>query len=448
MTLAGLAWANLRASPLTSAVNVVLLALGTASIVLLLLIGAQFASTLSRDARGIDLVLGAKGSPVQLVLSSVYHADVPTGNIPMAEAERWAADARVKFAIPLSLGDSYRGFRIVGTTPEYLALYRGTLAAGRVWERPMEAVLGAAAARETKLSPGATFAGAHGLVGAGHAHEQQAYRVVGVLAPTGTVLDRLILTSLESVWTLHGEAHVDHDDPAQPQAPAEPQQHAHDHEHDHDHGHAVAEPGGPPVAEPQGSGESGHAPRSSATDQGRDISAMLLSYATPLAATTLPMQINAQSMLQAAAPAFELTRLLQLVGIGLDGLRAFAGVLILTAGFSVFAALYGALKARRFDLAMLRCLGATRAELLLTLLLEGLMLAGIGVLLGFALGHGAMELLGRWLASTRGVSATGMIWLPAEALLLLGLLAMGLIAAALPAWQAYRADVARTLSEG
>lgn len=413
-----LATANLRAAPLTSFVNVVLLALGTASIVLLLLIGNQLASTLSRDARGIDLVLGAKGSPVQLVLSSVYHADIPTGNITKAEADRWAADPRVAQAVPMSLGDSYRGFRIVGTTPDYPALYAAELASGRYWQAPMEAVAGAAAAREARLAQGAHFAGAHGLVGSGHEHAGHPYHIVGVLQPTGTVLDRLILTSLDSVWVLHS-GHEEHEADETP---------AHSHDDDHEHAHAH---GGEHDAQ---------------LDDEREITAMLLRYTSPLAATTLPRQINAESQLQAAAPAFEVTRLLNLVGLGLDGLRAFAGVLILTAGFSVFAALYGALKARRYDLAMLRCLGATRTELLLCLLLEGLILATFGALLGFGLGHGTMELLGRWLAASRGVTATGWVWLPAESWLLIGLLGIGGLAAALPALQAYRADVARTLA--
>ncbi|HEY1076734.1 MAG TPA: FtsX-like permease family protein [Fontimonas sp.] len=420
MTWPGLAWANLRAAPLTSAVNAVLLALGTASIVLLLLISDQFSSTLARDARGIDLVIGAKGSPVQLVLSSVYHADLPTGNIPKAEADRWAADPRVAQAVPLSLGDSYRGFRIVGTTPDYPALYAAQLADGRDWRAPMEAVVGAAAAREAGLKAGMHFAGAHGLVGGGHAHAGHPYRVVGILRPTGTVLDRLILTSLDSVWDLHDE-HGEHDD--EDSHPAHDTHDTHDTHEEHDE----------------------HAPHPHG-DESREITAMLLRYASPLAATTLPRQINAESQLQAAAPAFEVTRLLNLVGLGIDGLRAFAAVLILTAGFSVFAALYGALKARRYDLAMLRCLGATRAEVLLSLMLEGLLLATFGALLGLALGHGAMELLGRWLASSRGVSFTGWVWLPAEWLLLVGLVGVGAVAAALPAWQAYRADVARTLA--
>ena len=389
-----LAWANLWHTPLTSLVNAILMALGTASIVLLLLAGEQFARVVARDAQGIDLVLGAKGSPVQLVLSSVYHADIPTGNIPFADVARWADDRRVARAIPLSLGDSYRGFRIVGTTPQYADFYAANLAQGRFWQAPLQAVVGAAVARETGLSMESEFTGAHGLAAAGERHDEHAYHVVGVLEPTGTVLDRLILTSLDSVWDLH----------------------AHEaHHHD---------------------------------DEPREITAMLLSYATPMAAISLPREINAESRLQAASPAFELSRLLNLVGLGLDGLRAFAGILLLTAGFSVFAALYGALESRRFDLAMLRTLGATRGELMLSLLLEGLLLTALGVALGFVLGHGAMALLGAWLETSRGIVISAWLWLPQESGLLAALLGIGLLAAALPAWRAYRSDVAGTLAEG
>lgn len=389
MTWLRLAFANLGLSPLTSAVNVALMGLGTASIVLLLLAGAQLSETLARDARDIDLVLGAKGSPVQLVLSAVYHADVPPGNIQQREVERWAKDPRVGAAIPLSLGDNYRGFRIVGTTEAYAGIYQAQLAAGRFWDDPMEAVLGSAAAEAAELEVGARFAGTHGMAGGGFGHQARPYEVVGVLEETGNVIDRLILTSLESVWALHPHP-----------------------------------------------------------DAGREITAMLISYRSPLAMMTLPREVNASGTVQAAAPAMEISRILQLLGIGLDGLRAFSWVLILTAALSVFAALYGSLRARRGDLAMLRCLGATRWELLWFLLLEGLLLSAFGVVLGFLAGHGAMDLLGRWLESTRGVVLTGWTWIPSETALLLGLFGVGAIAAAIPAVQAYRTDVARALAEG
>jgi putative ABC transport system permease protein len=417
MTLIRLALANLRLEPLTAAVNVALFALGAASIVLLVLVGQQIGATLSRDARGIDLVLGAKGSPLQLVLSSVYHADIPTGNIPLAEAQHWAEDPRVAMAIPLSLGDSYRGFRIVGTTPDYPGHYGAQLAKGRFWAESLEAVVGSAVADAGGLEVGSTFVGAHGLSGSGHQHAERPYRVVGVLQATGGVMDRLVLTPLQSVWAIH-EHHDNGDED-------------HDEKEDaHEDGHH----------EELHSEESG--------DERREITAMLLVYATPLAATSLPRQINLESKLQAAAPAFELVRLLKLIGLGLDGLRVFAAVLVLTAGFSVFAALYGALKARRYDIAMMRCLGATRSEVFMTLLLEGLLLSLAGTLVGFILGHGVTELLGQWLASTRGVRLSGAAWLWQEWLLLAFLLGIGLLAAALPSWQAYRTDVAATLSRG
>ena len=154
MTWLRLAVANLGLSPLTSAVNVLLMALGTASIVLLLLAGSQLSETMSRDARGIDLVLGSTGSPIQLVLSAVYHADVPPGNIRLEEAERWAGDSRVQTAIPMSLGDSYRGYRIVGTTTDYAELYGAGLAAGRFWDGALEAVAGSAVAQSAGLGVG------------------------------------------------------------------------------------------------------------------------------------------------------------------------------------------------------------------------------------------------------------------------------------------------------
>ena len=164
-------------------------------------------------------------------------------------------------------------------------------------------------------------------------------------------------------------------------------------------------------------------------------------------AVTLPRQINTTSNLLAAAPAMEVSRVLQLIGVGLDGLRAFAWLLIVSAALSIFAALYGSLRSRRGDIAMLRCLGATRWELFFALLLEGFLLTLMGVLLGFLAGHVLVEVLGTWLEQSRGVSFTGFVWLPTETALVLGLFVVGVAAAAIPAIQAYRTDVARTLAE-
>jgi putative ABC transport system permease protein len=392
MNLVTISLAYLRARPLATALNLLLLALGVATITVLLLATAQLEERMGRDARGIDLVVGAKGSPMQLVLTAVFHLDAPTGNIALADAEQLARNPAVRKAIPLALGDSFRGYRIVGTNHDYPAHYGARLAAGRLWSAPMEAVLGAQAARESGLSVGASFAGAHGLAEGGDAHGEEPFKVVGVLAPTGTVLDRLVLTGIESVWEVH------------------------------EHGGMRA--------------------------GRREITSLLLQYATPLAAATLPRQVNAASALQAASPAYESARLFRMIGVGVDVLRAFGLVLVLVAGLSVFIALLNALEDRRYDLAVMRMLGAGRARLMGLVLLEGAGLALVGGLAGIALGHVFTELLGVALGQARQAAVTGWTWDPREPWLLVLALAVGVVAALLPAWRAYRSEVAPVLAEG
>ncbi|MBY8965652.1 ABC transporter permease [Algiphilus sp. NNCM1] len=386
MTLLALAWANLLRDKLAAALNTALMAIGIATIVLLLLFGHHLEERMRGDAAGIDLVIGAKGSPSQLVLSAIYHADIPTGNIPLAEAQRWAEHPMVRTAIPQALGDSWRGFRIVGTTTAYPALYAAGVREGRLWQAPGEATIGAAVAA-SGLAVDDSFSGVHGFSPEGHVHGDSRYRVVGVLAPTGTVIDRLILTSVESVWAVHG----------------------------------TAEPTDP------------------------EITTLLIDYATPFAATTLPRLVNSQSQLQAAAPAVQTNRMLQLLGVGIDGVRAFAWLLVVSAGLGVFIALYHALEARRYELALLRCLGATRGEVLISLVVEGVLLSLAGTLLGVFVGHLVAELAGQWLGFAATEGLTGWQWLPAESWLLLYGTAIGALAALVPAIRAYRRDVTAVL---
>jgi putative ABC transport system permease protein len=390
--------AYLRARALTNGLNVLLLALGFGTIIVLLLFTEQVAQRLTRDAAGIDLVVGAKGSPLQLILSTVYHLDIPTGAIPVVDARRVASNPMIAGAIPVALGDTYRGYRIVGTTKDYATNYGAMLARGRDWIAPMEVVIGADVAARTKADLGTRFAGAHGLVENGEEHVSTPYSVVGVLQPTGTVLDRLVLTPVESVWAVHEHRRGDHDE-----------------EQD---------------------------------DRDRQITALLLKYRSPLAAASLPREINRTSALQAASPAFESARLLNLLGVGTDALRAFAGVLILGAALSVFVALYNSLKDRRYDLAIMRTLGSSRLKLLLIVLLEGMVVALVGAVMGVFLGHAAMEALARWFAHGGQTGATGWIWLTQEWWILGLALVVGCVAALLPAWLAYRTDIAQILARG
>ncbi len=234
MNIIQLSVANLLISPLSTAVNILLLTLGTASIAVLLIATHLLTTTLTRDSADIDLVIGAKGSPLQLILAGVYHADVPPGNITLAETKPWTEHPLVESATPLALGDSFRGFRIVGSTHEYLAIYKGKLAAGELWSKPLEIVVGSRVASKTGLRVGSTFSGVHGLDGGGHSHDEDKYIVVGLLQPTETILDRLLVTSMESVWKLHNIS--DGPKPHSDVSEEDRDDHFKDGEHEHEHG--------------------------------------------------------------------------------------------------------------------------------------------------------------------------------------------------------------------
>jgi putative ABC transport system permease protein len=401
MNLATLSASYLRARPLNTALSLLLLALGVGTIVLLVLVVSQLEERMTRDARGIDLVVGAKGSPMQLILSGIYHLDAPTGNIPLADAQALAKHRLIRRAIPLALGDGWKGYRIVGAGHEYVEHYGARLAAGRLWEKSMEAVLGAEVAARTGVRVGERFVGSHGVTGQGEEHGAAPYQAVGILGRTGSVLDRLVLTGIESVWQVHEEEH----------GPA-----------DEEDRKALAED--------------------------REVTVLLVQYASPLAAATLPRQINSKTELQAASPAYETARLFRIVGVGVEALRAFAIVLIVAAGLSVFIALYTALEERRYDLAIMRTLGASPRRLFGLLMAEGLVLALAGALIGLVLGHALASLLGAWLETRQQYPVSGLEWRSEELWLVAVALGVGVIAALLPAWRAYRTDVSRTLARG
>ncbi len=181
-------------------------------------------------------------------------------------------------------------------------------------------------------------------------------------------------------------------------------------------------------------------------DPRRAVTALLIRYASPLAAVQLPLEVNRESALQAASPAFETARLLALVGVGIDTLQGFGALLIASAGLSVFIALWNAMQERRYDLAVLRLLGASRGALLAQPLIEGLLLAGGGALLGLVLGHGVAELLGRLLRAGQSLGLSGLVFLTEELYVVLLALAIGVLAALLPALQAWRTDIAAVLA--
>ena len=142
MNISRLSWQNLISNPLNTTLSLLLMTFGVGIISLLFLLNNQIEQQLQANLRGVDMVVGSKGSPLQLILSSIYHIDNPTGNIPYSEAIKIDNNSLVDFTIPLSYGDSYNGFRIVGTTHQYPELYEMSLNKGRLWSRNLEVVLG------------------------------------------------------------------------------------------------------------------------------------------------------------------------------------------------------------------------------------------------------------------------------------------------------------------
>jgi putative ABC transport system permease protein len=388
-----LSWRYLWSRPLAASLNLLLLTLGLAAITFVMLASHQITQAFERDVAGIDVVVGAKGSPMQLILSGVFHIDAPTGNIPLTAVKELQANPQVAKLIPISLGDNFRGSRIVGTSPDYVQHYAAKLAEGALWAAPLQAVIGAQVARQTGLKLGDSFAGSHGLGSGGEAHGQARYVVSGVLAASGSVLDRLILTSTESVWKVHeSDTALDAED-------------------------------------------------QKILEEERELTLALIQYKSPLAAVTFPRFVNATTEMQAAAPALEITRLLSMLGVGTDVLKALAGVLLLTAGVSVFIALWSAVRERRADLALLRMLGAPPRKIVGLLLFEALWLALIACALGLLLGQGLMALMAWALQLDKSISLGMFAW-PME-LALVPALAFGVawLASLLPAWEAYRVSV-------
>ncbi|MEJ6980108.1 FtsX-like permease family protein [Pedobacter sp. P351] len=395
MNLLQISWKSLVLNPLTSLLNIMLIAFGTGILCLILLASDQIGEKLSSNSKDIDLVVGAKGSPLQLILSSIYHIDFPTGNISLNEANKLTQNPMVKRAVPLALGDSYNGFRIVGTDTSFVNLYNLKLANGEFWQGPFEITIGSVLAETQNLKVGDKVYGAHGLTDKGDVHNDHSYTVTGILSRQNNVTDNLILTSIGSILKMHGlegneSTAANHDD--------------------------------------------------------SQITALLIQYRSPMSVVLFPRMVNESTNMQAASPARESARLFSLLGVGLDALKWFAILIMLIAMISVFVSLYNSLKERKYDLAVMRSLGASKAEIFSIIMLEGIILTLFGSLAGLVLGHGVLELIGQNQDSIQA-QLSGFNFRPEETYLIMIGFSTGIIASLIPAIQAFRSDISRTLSK-
>lgn len=400
-----IAWKNTWFKPLNTFLSIILLTASVSIISILMLLQKQFEEKFSFSMDNIDLVLGAKGSPLQLILSSVYQIDAPPGNISYPAAELWMNNPMVESAVPLAYGDNYLGYKIVGTNDNYLPHFDLNIAEGVPFSNDFEVVVGATIASNIGLKIGDTFFGTHGDAEEGELHDHHAYKVVGILAPSGKVADQLILSTVESVWHMHDHSHYEE---------TEANEHSGEEVHPH---------------------------------EGKEITAVLLKLRNNMAKVTWQRIVPQNTEMQAASPVLEINRLFSLFGVGISALKYLAYGIMLISGISIFVALYNTLKERKYEFALLRIGGASKFQLLWLVLLESIFLCVIGFIFGIIFGR-----IGLYFLSVSAQEEFKMAFEPfeflwkEEGLLFFATLAVGMVAAVIPALKAYSLNISKTLA--
>ena len=411
-----LAWKNIWFKPLNTVLSVILLTSSVAIITTLILVEKQFEEKFSSNIENVDLVLGAQGSPLQLILSSVYQVDTPPGNISYDSAKVWMNHPFVEKAIPLAFGDNYRGYKILGTTTDYLAKFNAKVIDGVLFEKNFEVVVGSEIAQKLNLQVGEEFFGSHGDAKEGEVHDNYAYKVVGIVSKTGKVVDNLIVCTIPTVWQMH---HQHEENPAHGEE-------GHVHEPD-EHEHVEADL---TIDEPN-----------------MEITAVLLKIRNQMAKLTWQRVIPQNTKMQAVSPAFEVNRLFGLFGIGVTALQYLAYGIMMISGISIFIALYTTLKERESEFALLRVNGARRFQLLKIVMMESLLLCVVGFIFGSILGRIALNMLSNASEADFKMSFDPYTFLwQKEGVLLLVTLLVGCIAALIPAIKAYNLNISKTLA--
>ena len=451
VTLIKMVLARYLHKPVSTLLNVVLFTIGVAIISLVIKSEWYLQNNYKQNLAGIDLVVGAKGSPVQLILSSVLHADVPTGNIPLEEIHQIEKNPLVKKTIPIALGDNYKGFRIVGTNTNYVGLYQGQMLQGNMFAKPLDAVVGANVAEKTGLKVNNSFIGVHGFMREGHSHDEFKYTVTGVLKRTGSVIDNLVLTPVESVWQVHSHKESGHSEES------------HDHHHDHHH---EQEAGGNfhNENEHEHRGNEGEVEEilhkiehneeltseerfiynkhkgilsEKEHDPEKEITSLLVFYRSPMAAATLPRMINENTSLQAASPVLEFNRLLSLLGYGITVLEVLAWIIIIISGINIFIYLLNTINQSIREIVLLRATGVSRPRIFMLVLLQGALLSVFGWVAGMVL-SGIIWQIMPW-------DNSGTIFIPAliqkNLMLLLYCIVVAIVAGLIPAIRIYKIKI-------
>ena len=407
MTLPGVVLRALRHRPLATALSALSVALGVGLTVGIDSLRREARSHFEGVATGVDLVVGPKGSPLQIVLFAVFQVDEAPGTLPESVYRALREDPRVAAALPWIVGDSVRGFRIVGTSPEAFGFEARSGAVVRCVDgRPFaafdaarpawEAVLGATVAAETGLRTGDSFVATHGLASreADPGHEEAPWKVVGVLEPTGTSFDRVVLIHYEAFYAMEG--------------------------HDATAGKADA--------------------------AGRQVSAVLVRTHNPVFTLQLFHEIRAGDEAQPARPLEEVRRLFDIVGSADRLLLAVSVLVVVVAAVGILVSMTNSLGERRRELALVRALGAPRRVVAGLLVAEASAVGALGAAGGILAGHALVAAGAARLTEWSGVRIGAAALTPQDLWFAGGAVLLCAAAGILPAWRAYRVDVAAGLA--
>lgn len=429
MSLWHIAWGYLWNRKLTTLLTIVSVALAVGLISSVLSLRQQLEQRFEEDKQAFDLVVGPKGSPLQLVLGSVYFLDSAIGRVSMEDYEKILAQSdSVVAAFPIGLGDTYGGRRIVGTTPDLLdhtwTSSRGEvrkpfeLAEGRKFEAPMEAVVGGVAARQLGLELGDTFESVHGMFELSEDlrefdHGEHPYTVVGIMKTSGTPFDGAIYCDIESIW----EAHGSHDD---------------EHHDDAAHADGAADDHGDEIL-----------------SDANSVSAILVQLQGPSERWTYEEWINENTNAMAAVPIQVISNFFRDFLDPIKSLMMGVGYLVVViSALSILIGLYLSIIQRRRDLAIMRALGASSYEIFGAVIIEAFWVTVLGIATGWVFGNVVTFVMGIKLARDYGFVVTPFGVPSGEVLRAFATVALvGLVAGILPAWQAYRSDVAEDLAD-
>jgi putative ABC transport system permease protein len=473
-----LALRSLRNRRLTTILTVLSIALSVALLVGVETVRRGIRESFAGTIRGTDLIVGARGGSQQLLLSSVFGLGAPAGSVEWGTYQRWARHPAVAWTIPISLGDSYYGYRVVGTTSAFFEHYkfrndgRVTAAEGRLLEGDTDVVVGIEVAKSRGLTLGSPVTLTHGLRGTGISdHEEHPFTVVGILARTSTPVDRSVFITLEGIEGMHEGMPAESPDgwaqpkfaplqrpgasaPPAPSPAATPTITAMPGAEPPPSPAATpaitAMPGAEPPPPSPAADDHDHPPATAAVEDHaghhHKLTAFLLGTKARAASLMLQRQMNTDRVepLTAILPAVALTELWHSIGYAEDGARIITAAVLLVGLLGMLVALYSTLQERRREMAILRSLGAGPGRIAALLVLESGLLAFLGAIVGVALVYGLL-FVGQGLAETHfGVYIPITAPKTLEWLYLGGVVVAGVLVGLIPAWRAYR----NTLQDG